>query len=82
MHRINSVDKGMQTFKVHSKPVLCGLGGLFSLNLCDRLIPKKTQVKLLRQLKATAKVSEYVYLNVPDDFNHIIMETLEYMTIA
>ena len=56
MQHINLVEKGIQTFKVKFKSVLCRVGEMFPLHLWDRPIPQTdTQVNLLRQTNVMPK---------------------------
>ena len=77
MRHTSLVEKGIQTFKVKFKSVLCGVDVLFLLKLWGRIIPQTDiQVNLPRKTNATPKLSAYAYLNRPHDFKRMPMAPL------
>ena len=74
MHRGNSAERAIQTFKNHFIAGLCSVDPNFPLRLWDKLLPQATYtLNLLRQSCLNPRVSAYAQLNGHYDFNRAPM---------
>jgi hypothetical protein len=70
VHRQNTAEREIQTFKHHFIAMLCSTDNQFPIHLYDRLIPQAAiTLNLLRQLRLNPKCSAHAQLNGPLNYN-------------
>ena len=77
MHRRKVAVKTTETFKGHSKSILCGVANNFPLNNWDTLLPQaELTFNLLHQSNIAPDVSAQAYTFGPHDLNRMPLEPL------
>ena len=70
LHRRNSAERAIRTFKSHFISILCGTDPSFPINLWDKLLPQAIlTLNLLRTSRINLKLSAYSQVWGPFDYN-------------
>ena len=70
MHRRNTAERAIHTFKAHLLAVLAGVATNFPRFLWDLLIPQAVmQINILRQATLNPRISAWEYFNGPFDYD-------------
>ena len=77
LHRRNSAEQAIRTFKSHFISILCGNDPSFPINLWDKLLPQAILIlNLLRTSRLNPKLSAYAQVWGPFDYNRIPLAPL------